>query len=268
MSAHHFSTIGFIGAGNMATALARGMASRNPELKFLVSDPSEESLKRFCEQIPGATNVAANSAVVESSDMTFLAVKPQQLPSVFPDGPPADRTVLVSVLAGVRIARLEQATGQSKVIRVMPNTPCLIGKGAIGFCANRNIAPEEEACAIELLEATGIVRRVEEPLLDVVTAVSGSGPAYIFFMIEAMVAAGIRLGLEPETAHDLVVQTVVGAGLMAQSTDQSPAELRRAVTSPGGTTAAALSVMQTEKFTELIEKAIGAAADRARELSE
>ncbi len=268
MSTHHFSTIGFIGAGNMATALARGMASCRPDLQVGVSDPSEASLARFREQVPGAVIANDNRAVVEMADMTFLAVKPQQLANVFPGGPPPDRTVLVSVLAGVRIARLELATSQSKVIRVMPNTPCLIGKGAIGFCPNQNITPAEESFAVELLEATGIVRRVDEPLLDVVTAVSGSGPAYIFHLIEAMVAAGVRLGLQPETAHDLVVQTVVGAGLMAQSTGQSPAELRRAVTSPGGTTAAALHVMQDGNFAELIEKAICAAANRARELSE
>ncbi len=259
-----------IGAGRMGAAMARGW----------LNDPGAAGLARLSvvEPAPGADIVeAANQKRIslnpapEPADIVVLAVKPQGFGAAAEGlkawvGP---ETVVVSIMAGVTMARIMRSLGTAKVVRAMPNTPGAIGMGATGFSLSDACGDEESVVASNLLEPLGlVVGPLPEAQMDAVTAVSGSGPAYVFLLVEALAAAGRSAGLDEATANALARQTVVGAGALLGGTEESPADLRKAVTSPGGTTAAALDVlMSTGGLPDLMRKAVEAAARRGAELA-
>ena len=200
----------------------------------------------------------------------LLAVKPQNMAEVLAGikGSVSSSQVVISIAAGVRIERIEQALGEKvPVVRVMPNTPALAGAGAMVYCAGRHVNPAHEKTAKLLLGAVGKVWKVAEEWMDAVTALSGSGPAYVFNLAENMASAGLELGLPAELAESLARQTVFGAGLLLKQSLESPAALRERVTSPGGTTAAALEVLAEAGVPGIYKRALSAACRRSRELS-
>jgi pyrroline-5-carboxylate reductase len=266
-------TIGFIGSGNMAEALIKGIIAAGiykPENIF-VSDIRPERLG-FLAKRYGVQKADGNAALAAKVDILILSVKPQNMTDALQgikDAVGAD-TLIISIAAGVKVANIAAVLGDTAIVRVMPNTPALIGEGASALFANDRAKPMLEA-AKSIFSAVGKTVVIEdEDLIDAVTAVSGSGPAYYFLLMEEMIKAAVELGLPKTVAKDLVLQTAKGAGLLAAEADktgESPAELRRKVTSPGGTTEAALKVLTKGKFGPLIEAAIKKARDRSKELS-
>jgi len=260
--------LGLIGCGKMGTALAGGILEAGlcrPEHLFAydpVPEALEEAAKRF-----GLVPCPSNVSVVEQSEAVLLCVKPQVFDAVLEQIADTAGRLLISVAAGIRIDRIEEKSGgEHRVIRVMPNTPALVGRGAAGYALGSRATVEDADLAASLLQATGIAKRVEESDLDAVTAVSGSGPAYFFLMIEALVAAGVEQGLDPETAHDLAVETMAGAAELLRQTGDAPATLRENVTSPGGTTFAALESFRADAFEQIVHRAVRAARERSIEL--
>lgn len=222
------------------------------------------------EAMAGELGVAlakTNAEVVSASDSVLLCVKPQGFLEMLNDLGESRDKLLISIAAGIRIAAIESGSGgRHRVVRVMPNTPALIGKGASAFALGTTATEEDAALTESLLGAVGYVCRVKEDDLDAVTAVSGSGPAYFFFMLEALIAAGIEEGLTPEMARDLAVHTAAGAAELVLATGESPSQLRENVTSPKGTTYAALESLRANHFESIVKQAVTAAADRSREL--
>jgi pyrroline-5-carboxylate reductase len=266
-------TIGFIGSGNMAEALIRGIIAAkvfSPKSIF-ISDVRRERLQELAGKY-GVTPCDTNARIVERSETVVLSVKPQMMADALKsikDSAPAGR-LFISIAAGVRVAKIAAALGDVPIVRVMPNTPALIGEGASALFANERAKPLLDR-ALLIFSAVGKAVVVpDEGQIDVVTAVSGSGPAYFFLLMEAMVDAAVSLGLPADVAKDLVLQTAKGAGLLAVEADkngESPAVLRRKVTSPSGTTEAALKVFAAGNFQNLVVAALAAARDRSRELS-
>ncbi len=267
------STIGFLGSGNMAEALIRGISAAKVygPRDIFISDIRPERLKELADKY-GVTRCATNVQVVEKAQTVVLSVKPQVMNDALQSIRNAGTSgkLFISIAAGIRLATIRDVLGDVPLVRVMPNTPALIGEGASALFANERARPLLDR-ALSIFAAVGKAVVVEEEgLLDSVTAVSGSGPAYFFLLMEAMLDAAVALGLPPEVAKDLVLQTARGAGLLAAEADQngeSPAILRRKVTSPGGTTEAALKVFAAHDFPRLIHDALTAARDRSRELS-
>lgn len=264
--------IGFIGAGNMASSLIGGLlADGFPADAIWVSDIDRDRL-RFLAERSGVHAACENHEVVACSDVVVLAVKPQQIRGVAKGIAAAvqrRKPLIVSIAAGIREHDLERwLGGEVAIVRAMPNTPALVQSGATALHANPAVNPKQREQTESLLRAVGLTVWVqEEALLDAVTAVSGSGPAYFFLLMEAMEKQGIKLGLDPATARLLVEQTALGAAKLALEADVSPEELRRRVTSPGGTTERALAVLQQGGFDELIGRALEAACLRSAELS-
>ena len=266
-------TIGFIGSGNMAEALIKGITAAKlyaPENVF-ISDIRTERLE-FLKDMYGVTAVENNTELTGKVETLVLSIKPQNMNDALESIKDAinAETLIISIAAGIKVAKIAAVLGDMAIVRVMPNTPALIGEGASALYANEKAKPQLDK-AMAMFSAVGKAVIVEdEDLIDVVTAVSGSGPAYYFLLMEEMVNAGIKLGLPESVAKDLVLQTSKGAGLLAVEADknnESPAELRRKVTSPGGTTEAALKVLSEGKISKLIAAAITRARDRGRELS-
>ncbi len=267
------STIGFIGSGNMAEALIRGIITARvygPQSVF-ISDVRQERLKELAAKY-GVNPCDTNVQVVERVETVVLSVKPQIMNDALQSIKNARTSgkLFISIAAGVKIAKITAALGDIPIIRAMPNTPALIGEGASALFANERAQPLLDR-ALSIFAAVGKAVVVEEEgLIDSVTAVSGSGPAYFFLLMEAMVDAAVALGLPANVAKDLVLQTAQGAGLLATEADkngESPAVLRRKVTSPGGTTEAALKVFAAHDFPRLIVEALTAARHRSQELS-
>jgi pyrroline-5-carboxylate reductase len=263
--------ITFIGGGNMATALISGLV--NPpraHLKIRVSDPSEDARNHLAQTFNVPTFTDSVSAI-DGADVIVLAVKPQSMPAVLGQlrGRVQQGQLLLSIAAGITISSIEdQLGGEFDVIRSMPNTPALIGHGITGITAGRHCHPHQREQAEEILAAAGETVWLEnESLMDAVTAISGTGPAYYFLMTEALSAAARELGLPPETADRLAAMTCFGAGAMVASSPDEAVELRRNVTSPGGTTEAAMAVLQGSGFHELMFRAAKAARDRSKELA-
>ncbi len=267
------STIGFVGGGNMAEALIKGVIAAKlyaPENVF-VSDIRTERLEFLKDQY-GVTACDTNAELAAKVDTLVLSVKPQTMNDALDSikGTVSGKMLVISIAAGIKVAKIAGVLGDVAIVRVMPNTPALIGEGASALFANdraRNVLER----AVSIFSAVGKAVTVDdEDLIDAVTAVSGSGPAYFFLLMEEMVKAGVQLGLPETVAKDLVLQTAKGAGLLAAEADkngESPAQLRQKVTSPGGTTAAALKVFADGNISELISAALTRARDRARELS-
>lgn len=263
--------IAFIGAGNMAISLIGGLIARGvPAEHLTASDPHAEQRERVARE-QGIRVVEDNAAALEGADIVVLAVKPQVMQAVcqsLAQALPAG-ALIVSIAAGIPCASLERWLGERAIVRCMPNTPALLHAGASGLYANAATRAAQREQAENLLDAVGLTLWLDdEAQIDAVTAVSGSGPAYFFLLMEAMSAAGERLGLDAETASLLARQTAFGAARMALVSDLSPAELRRRVTSPGGTTEAAIATFQNGNFEALVEAALKAAARRSAEMAE
>lgn len=264
--------IAFIGGGNMATALVSGLkSSRDPSLVIRVADPSEEARIR----LQSTFDVTASKSTMEAArgaDVIVLAVKPQVVAAVLADlaGEIEPEQLVLSIVAGTTIAAIANQLGSGQaIIRSMPNTPALVGEGISGMFAGENCRAHHRDQAERVLRAAGKVIWVqEESLMDAVTAISGSGPAYFFLLAEALSLAGVRLGLPEEVSRQLAEQTCTGAGAMLRDSSAGAAELRRRVTSPGGTTQAALEAFESGNFSELVFTAAAAAERRGNELSQ
>ncbi len=260
-------TVLLVGCGNMGRAMLEGWLAANPSLKAYVVEPAD-SLRDRASAL-GATVAASVGELPDgvSPDLIFLAVKPQIMPSVLPDYAGFTRATFVSIAAGTTVTTLRGGLGaDAAVIRCMPNTPAAIGAGMMVCCANEHASDTAKSLSSKLLASSGLVEWIEdEALMDAVTALSGSGPAYVFHLIETMGKAGAELGLPADLAARMAMQTVMGAGKLASEVDTPPGTLREQVTSPGGTTAAALNVLM-QGLQPLVTEAITAARDRGVEL--
>ncbi len=253
----------------MATALAQGFVDANlvAGSQIFVFDPEPSATQRFSQALPQAVIAADNRAVVAAADIVLLAVKPQVMASVTEELAPVDDSkLIVSIAAGVSLATLTRQLGTDRVIRVMPNTPCLIGKGASGYALGPGANSDDGELVAQLLAAVGVAFKVREPLLDAVTGLSGSGPAYVFTMIQSLSDGGVRMGLPRDIATALATQTVLGAAELVQSTGEHPAVLRDRVASPGGTTIAGLQKMEDHGVRAALIAAVEAATLRSVEL--
>ena len=264
--------IAFIGGGNMAASLIGGLRAQGFAADAIcVSDPGEEQRTKIGAEY-GVQTFARNADALEHADVVVLAVKPQVMQAVCRDlaSHLQPRQLIVSIAAGISCASLQDWLGPQPraIVRCMPNTPSLLRQGVSGLYANDQVSDTQKQQAEQLLSAVGLALWLDdEPLIDAVTAVSGSGPAYFFLLIEAMTAAGEQLGLPRETAAQLTLQTALGAARMACESDVEAAELRRRVTSPNGTTEAAIKTFQAGDFEELVKQALTAAARRSTELA-
>jgi len=262
-------TIAFIGAGNMGEALIRGLLDRQTVTpsQIVVADISEERLEYF-EGKFGIRVTTDNAQATGVAEIVLLAVKPQQMSDVLARLKPRPSALIISIAAGISTGRIERELGnRPHVIRAMPNTPSLIGAGAAALCRGAHASIDDLTTAETILGAVGMTVRADERFLDAITALSGSGPAYVFRVTEAMIDAGIEAGLDPALARKLAIQTVYGAAKLMHDSGEDPAELRRKVTSPGGTTEAALRVLNDRQLAGIFNEAIAAATQRSRELS-
>ena len=260
----------FIGGGNMASALISGMLKRGtPADHVQVVEPLASTRQQLIDQY-GVRAIAQADDSLSGTPLVVWAIKPQLFEAVatplqtcFPNA------LHLSVAAGIRTDSIAQWLGSERVVRAMPNTPALVGLGQTGLYARGTVNADERQQVEALLDAVGQSIWVpREELLDAVTAVSGSGPAYVFYVLEAMVAAGVRMGLSPEQAHQLSVGTLVGASELARASSEPPAVLRERVTSKGGTTHAAITSLQQDGVAASFDKAMQAAKDRAQSLGE
>lgn len=264
--------LGFIGAGNMAASLIGGLvADGYPADNIWVSDINTVALNSLSERF-GVHVTEHNSIVAEHAQVLVLAVKPQILRPVSEEiagVAQLRKPLVISIAAGIRADDIDRwLGGNMPIVRCMPNTPAMVRSGATGLFANACVGPEQCSLAEAILRAAGVTVWVaNESLLDAVTALSGSGPAYFFLLMEAMEEAGVDLGLARDTARLLAQQTALGAGRIALEANEPPAELRRKVTSPGGTTEQAIEVFEAGDLRLLVSRAMAAAARRAAELS-
>ncbi|MGZ0171060.1 MAG: pyrroline-5-carboxylate reductase [Planctomycetales bacterium] len=263
-------TVGFIGAGRMATALAQGLISSEfvSADRVVATDVVPAALDVFAEQT-SARVVESTSAVVNDCDVLFLAVKPQQMNQVL-NGLSTlleDRHLIISIAAGLQLSVYESALGTNRrIIRVMPNTPCLVGECAAGFSIGGSATAEDSELVEAMLATVGVAVQVDEKLLDAVTGLSGSGPAYAYQIIEAMSDGAVRVGLPRDIATKLAAQTLLGAARMVLETGQHPGALKDAVTSPGGTTIAGIHALEAGGLRGTLMNAVQAATERSREL--
>jgi pyrroline-5-carboxylate reductase len=261
--------IGFLGAGKMATALARGWVAAGlaSAEDTLASDPSADARIAFAGDGAFATT-ANNLDVVARSDVLVLAVKPQHMTELLEEIRPrvTARHLIVSIAAGVTLRQLEQGLGAHRLVRVMPNTPCLVGASASGYAAGPSATPEDVALVDRLMNAVGRAFRLPELLLDAVTGLSGSGPAFVYLVIEALSDGGVRMGLPRDVATALAAQTVLGSAKMVLETATHPAVLKDMVASPGGTTIAGLHALERGGLRAALMDAVEAATRRATEL--
>jgi pyrroline-5-carboxylate reductase len=264
--------IGFIGGGNMASSLISGLiASGHSPQHLWVSDINPDTLKTLAENLNVNTSTS-NDTVINEVDVVVLAVKPQTLSSVAKNAAALiqqKKPLVVSIAAGISQYSLSQWLGaDTAIVRCMPNTPALVLTGATALHANTKVTAEQRNLAENILRSVGIALWVkDESELDAVTAVSGSGPAYYFLLMEAMEKAALELGLSEVTARFLDQQTALGAAKIALESSESPEQLRKRVTSPGGTTQRAIETFEQGGFTELVSKALHAARDRSIEMS-
>jgi len=263
--------IAFIGAGQMARALARGIVAAQlvrPD-QISASDPSAEAREQFSAAVPGARVSADSGQVASQADVVFLSVKPAHMPQVLADlrTKVSANHLVISIAAGIRVRTIAEGLSRNgRLVRVMPNTPCLVGQSASGYCLGPGTTPADAELVERLLGSVGRAFAVEEKLLDAVTGLSGSGPAFVYIMIEALSDGGVRMGLPRATATALAAQTVKGAAEMVLSTGDHPAVLKDRVASPGGTTIAGLQVLEAGGVRAALIGAVEAAARRSAEL--
>lgn len=263
--------IGFLGAGKMARAMASGFCQAGliDPTSIWAADPVETILQDFTKLVPGAIVLEDNKEVVRQCDVVVLSVKPQIVFTVAESIRPnvtADK-LFVSIAAGVQLSVLAEALATRRLIRVMPNTPCLVGQSAAGFCPLDGANSDDVHLVTRLLESVGFAVRLDESLLDAVTGLSGSGPAFVYMMIEALSDGGVRMGLPRAAATALAAHTLRGAAEMVLQTGRHPAELKDEVTSPGGTTVAGLQALEKGGFRAALIAAVETATKRSIELS-
>jgi len=267
---HTTQTIAFVGGGNMASAILGGLIQQGaPAHQILVLEPFDEVRKQLEVKFHIRTLAHASDALQEAG-LVIWAIKPQVFKEAAQATSPFCQQALhLSVAAGIRSDSIANWLGTERVVRAMPNTPALVGLGQTGLFARSSVNAADQAWIEHVVATTGQYLWVkDEPLLDAVTAISGSGPAYVFFFIEAMVEAGVKMGLTQAQAHQLAVGTFVGASELARSSDESPTVLRERVTSKGGTTYAAITAMQEAKLQALFQAALESARTRAQELGD
>ena len=267
------TTLAFIGGGNMASSLVGGLIADgwNPA-SIRVADTSAQQLERLSQHFP-VTTTTDNRAAVAQADVIVLAVKPQSMQAVTRElaaDISRQHSLVISIAAGIRESTLREWLGAgTAIVRTMPNTPAMVQSGATALFANPAVNDEQRSIAESILRAVGVAIWVDdEALMDAVTALSGSGPAYFLLFMEALQQAGCELGLPDKTAHLLTLQTAFGAAKMALESTEEAATLRRRVTSPGGTTERAIAVLQDGGFEALVSRALQAAAARSRELAD
>lgn len=266
----------FFGAGSMAEAIARGLIEQKiaaPERISMLNRQNEQRLKQLTELYGVVTtgDPAEKERLLAAADIVVLAMKPKDARSALDAVKNLFRPdqLLISVIAGLSIETIENIIGvRPAIVRTMPNTSSTIGLGATGVSFNTAASPTHRDMTLQMFSAVGEVSVVDEQLLDIVTGVSGSGPAYVYYLMEAMIEAGVEGGLSPAAAKELTVQTVLGAAQMVKLTGEDPAVLRRKVTSPNGTTQAALETLDRFQFSAAVSKAVLRAAERAKEIGE
>ncbi|WP_419832692.1 pyrroline-5-carboxylate reductase [Endozoicomonas atrinae] len=266
------STIAFIGAGNMASSIIGGLINNGwPTYQLIATARTKETLSDIREKFNIETTVD-NHQAVSKADVIMLCVKPQVMKAVLTDLSSSIKpdALIISVAAGITMESLQNWGGDHlSIVRSMPNTPSLLQCGASGLFANNNVSPAQKVLTDNIFNAIGIAKWVDqESLIDAVIAVSGSGPAYYFLLMEIMEQVGTHLGLDAETSRQLTLQTALGAARMATESDVDAAELRRRITSPNGTTEQAIKTFQEQGLPELVEKAMKAAVNRSIELAE
>jgi pyrroline-5-carboxylate reductase len=256
---------GFIGGGNMAEAMIKGMTSQGMK-DILVSDPKEER-RQYIRKNYNVETTESNTQIVASCDIVILAVKPQNMDEVIEEigEEVTDNKTVVSIAAGITLAFLSSKLKTKKLIRVMPNTPALVQKGMTVMSLCECFSDRDMAVVREIFMSIGEVITLPEKYMNAVTAVSGSGPAFIAYFIEGMIESGIKLGLKNDDARILAVQTAIGTSQLLD-TGMSPSKLREMVTSPGGTTAAGLKILYEKGFKDILSAAIEAAKNRSKEL--
>lgn len=267
------SRIAFIGGGNMAAALIGGMlkdAREGARPSIVVADPDPDRRQALVDQL-AVEATDDNHVAISGAQLVVLAVKPQIMQSVAADLAPqlVVGQLLVSIAAGIPVAALQRwLGGHAAIVRAMPNTPSMVGCGATGLFAAKAVSREQRSDAESLMRAVGVVQWVDtESQIDEITALSGSGPAYVFYLMESMQAAAEGLGMAPEVARLLTLETVYGAAKLALTASEPPAELRRRVSSPGGTTERAIAELDASGVREAFVRAVRASRDRSRELA-
>lgn len=261
--------LAILGCGKMGGALVKGIvaAGRIQASDIALSDLHVESRARLAAELAGSRQASTNADAASDADVILLCVKPYDAAAVLAElASLPSPTLIISIAAGIPLAKLQAAAGKHRVIRVMPNTPALIGKGAAAFSLGSTATEQDAATAESFLSATGLAVRVPERLLDAVTGLSGSGPAYVYTIIEALADGGLLMGLSKEQALQLAAQTVLGAAEMVIQTGLHPATLRDQVTSPGGTTIAGIAVLEENGLRSALISAVKAATLRAQEL--
>jgi pyrroline-5-carboxylate reductase len=265
-------SIGFIGTGQMATALAMGFVKTNTvePSQLFGYDVAETARQRFAETA-GATAVQSIKELTDKAEIIFLSVKPQQMNQVLHEIEkirlPVSRTLWIAIAAGLPLSSyLKELGTAARLVRVMPNTPCLVGEGAFGFCVSEGATDEDKTTAKSLLQTVGYAVEFPERQLDAVTGLSGSGPAFVYLMIEAMADGGVKMGLPRDTAQRLAAQTVLGSAKMVLQTGEHPGVLKDHVCSPRGTTISGVHSLEKDGFRAAIINAVEAATQRSREL--
>jgi pyrroline-5-carboxylate reductase len=263
-------TIGFLGAGKMATALAKGFVNAGlvTGKQIIASDVIQAAAAAFAKEV-GAKTTAFNPDVVKFADVLILAVKPDQVSGVLSEIHEhfTEKHLLISIAAGVTLAKLEAGLGAgARVVRVMPNTPALVGASASAFAPGKSALPADGELVQKLLASVGVVFQVKESLLDAVTGLSGSGPAYVYQFIEALSDGGVASGLPRDVATKLAAQTVLGAAKMVLETGQHPGALKDMVTSPGGTTIEGLHELEKGRLRGTVMSAVRAATEKSKKL--
>jgi pyrroline-5-carboxylate reductase len=266
LSAH---TIGFIGAGNMAEALIRGLVQGGhvPAAQIFASGPRRERMDELASHY-GIVTTTDNREVAKKAEILVLAVKPQILEKVARELVPEVHTggLVISVAAGIDTAQLESLFPATRIVRSMPNTPAQVRAGATAICAGQHATEQDLALAKQLFDAVGITVALDESQLDAVTGLSGSGPAYIFLILEALADAGVKVGLSRRNAQRLAAQTVMGSAKLLLDTDEHPGKLKDMVTSPGGTAIAGLHTLEEGGLRTTLINAVETATKRAKEL--
>jgi len=265
--------IGFIGAGNMAEALIKGLISSKTISKqnIFASDTNAKRLKYICRTY-SVRGLEKNTEAAKSADIIVLAVKPQIMRKVLSSLSPAvkKKHMVISIAAGIKVKSIKKLLSKGKVIRVMPNNPALVGEGitAISIPKKSEVSDSDLKVVQKIFESVGKTVLVQEELMDAVTALSGSGPGFAYFFVEALIDGGVAAGLTYNSAKDLAIQTLLGASKTLIESNKKPESLRAMVTSPGGTTQAGLRVLESKDFKKVISQAIVSASRRAKELSE
>lgn len=268
--------IAFVGAGSMAEAIVRGLIQTKvaePQNIYMLNRSNQDRLAflNSAYDVQVTSDPVAKNAIIQEADVVFLCMKPKDVESSFAELAPllSERQLLISVIAGLSIEKAERLLQTNMpIVRTMPNTSSTIGLGATGMSFSSKVNDTFMQFAIQMFEAVGTVTIVDENKLEILTGISGSGPAYVYYLMEAMIKAGIEGGLAEEDAKQLTLQTVLGAAHMVEHTKEDPAELRRKVTSPNGATHAAIQAMDRFQFTEAIGQAVYHCAARTKEMGE